>query len=83
MLFDLEQHEIGLKGWGYSLTFNTRGSVPIFGVRNLPLNQYLGFMNNYIGENSIFGVHKCEELVRVIAVTHSINVLLYRVPTNR
>ena len=46
---------------GYSLTFNMRGSVPIFGVQSLTLNQYLGFANNKGGRNSIFAVHKFDE----------------------
>ena len=46
---------------GYSLTFNTGGSVPIFGVRKFTLNQYLGSVNDNMHKNSIFGVHKSEE----------------------
>ena len=43
---------------GYSVAFNTGGSVPIFGVRNFTLNQYLGSVNYSVDKNSIFGVHK-------------------------
>ena len=35
--------------------------MPIFDVRNLPLSQYLGSVNNNVDENSICGVHKTEE----------------------
>ena len=46
---------------GYSLTFNTGGSVPIFGVPKFMLNQYLGSVNYNMDQNSIFGVHKSED----------------------
>ena len=36
-------------------------STPVFGVRNLTLNQYLGSVNSSIDKDSIFGVHKSEE----------------------
>ena len=45
-------------GGGYLLTFNTRGSVCIFGVQNLTLNQYLWSVSNKIDKNSIFGGRK-------------------------
>ena len=38
-----------------------RVSVPIFGVRNVALNQYLGPVNYNMDKNSIFGVDKSEE----------------------
>ena len=35
--------------------------MPIFGVRNFTLNQYLGSVNYNMDKSSIFGVHKFEE----------------------
>ena len=32
--------------------------MPIFGVRNFTLNQYLGYVNNNMDNNLIFWVHK-------------------------
>ena len=46
---------------GYSLTFNTGGSVPMFGVRKFTLNQYLGFVNYNMDTNSISVVHKSDD----------------------
>ena len=46
---------------GYSITFNTERSMPIFGVRNFTLNQYLGSVNYNMDKNSIFWVHKSEK----------------------
>ena len=46
---------------GYSITFNTGRSMPIFGVRNFTLNQYLGSVNYNMDKNSIFWVHKSEK----------------------
>ena len=50
---------------GYSLTLSAagggRGSVSIFGVRNLTLDQYLRSVNYKIDHCAIFGVHKSEE----------------------
>ena len=48
-------------GGGYSITFNTGRSLPIFGVRNFTLNQYLGSVNYNMDKNSIFCVHKSEK----------------------
>lgn len=65
-----------------SLTFNMMGSVPIFRVQNLTLNQYLGYVNNNIDKNSIFGVQnlKKERIVQFGAIHYnsdpSINVVL-------
>ena len=55
------QNSFCLPQEGYSLTFNTWGSVPIFGVQKFTLNQYLGSVNDNMDTNSIFGVHKSEE----------------------
>ena len=49
------------QGGGYSITFNTGRSMPIFGVRNFTLNQYLGSVNYNMDKNSIFWVHKSEK----------------------
>ena len=46
---------------GYSITFNTGRSMPIFRVRNFTLNQYLGSVNYNMDKNSIFWVHKSEK----------------------
>ena len=35
--------------------------MPIFGVRNFTLNQYLGSVNYNMDKNSIFRVHKSEK----------------------
>ena len=35
--------------------------MPIFGVRNVTLNQYLGFVNYNMEKTSIFWVHKSEK----------------------
>ena len=43
-----------IPGGGYSITFNTGRSMPIFGVRNFTLNQYLGSVNYNMDKNSIF-----------------------------
>ena len=45
---------------GCSLIFE-RGSVPIFGFRNVPLNSYLGCVDDSVDRNSMFRVHKSEE----------------------
>ena len=47
---------------GYLITSITiKGSMPICGVRNFTLNQYLGSVNYNMGKNSIFRVHKPEK----------------------
>ena len=46
---------------GYSITFNTGRSMPIFRVPNFTLNQYLGSVNYNMDKNSIFWVHKSEK----------------------
>ena len=67
---------------GYSLTFNTGRSMPIFGVRSLTLNQYLGSVNNntdkiqYLGSRNLKKGNSCI-LVQFITVVHSINVVLH------
>ena len=57
---DLEITSITAQG-GYFITFNTGRSMPIFGVRNFTLNQYLGSVNYNMDKNSIFWVHKSEK----------------------
>lgn len=49
---------------GHSLTFNTRGSVPIDLVWNFTSNQYLGSMNNNINmiQHLGSGVHESDKL---------------------
>ena len=37
--------------------------MPIFGVRNLTLNQYMGSVNYNMDKNSIFWVHKSEKIL--------------------
>ena len=43
------------------VNFQYGESLPIFGVRDHTLNQYLGSVNSKIDKNSMYGIQKSEE----------------------